>query len=78
MQGFARCVQHGCERFQDDREIPIVIDLVEERDPQKAGMVISSTEYVIPVDDADLACPDCGQPCALTTGPAKTYARMVM
>jgi hypothetical protein len=91
LAGFARCVNPACVEIDETGaqsgghyEVDRPIQLVRETTQLKgypgeafASMVITESEYVHPVDDMDLICPDCGQPCALIDKKPVVYPRAV-
>jgi transposase len=71
VDGLASCINQMCDRFNEDRPIRLKIDRVSRSYKDQGGDLgfeSTSTEYTHPADDADLACPECGQPCALIPG----------
>jgi hypothetical protein len=76
VQGFARCMNPGCEEHETFRPIRMVrstnqvwaIDL---------PIVLNETHYFAAVDDGELVCPGCGEPCALMASRPPVYQRLV-
>lgn len=66
IEGFARCLNQQCDLFDEDRPVVLVKTVKEQRgDGPFKSTVITASEYVHAADDADLMCPECGQPCAM-------------
>lgn len=71
VEGFASCINTGCERFNEDRAIPFEIQRVTQTYKDLGGdltFVDRETEHFCPQDDSDIECPECGQPCSLIPG----------
>lgn len=77
-EGFARCMTPGCDSYDVGRPLRLRRETVEQRAPDLANMVIGSTVYLVAIDDADLACPDCAQPCAVQEHAPPRYQRMLV
>lgn len=74
--GYARCPNNRCEKFDTHAEVAMVCDVVETRAPDVPGLVLSTSEHLRPLDDADIACPSCEQPRALMREKPPTYPQM--
>lgn len=74
--GFARCFTPGCELNDVDREIRFRIDTMETR-ASDLPITVSATQYLIPVEDSETKCPECGGDCALMPTKPPTYPKMV-
>jgi hypothetical protein len=71
LDGLASCINQRCERFNEDRPIKLAVDRVSRSYKDQGGDLAfeaTSTEYTHPVNDSDLLCPECGEPCAKLPG----------
>lgn len=75
-EGFARCLNAGCELYDTDRPIEIVHEVVERKAPDMP-VVTQATHHFHPQDDGDIHCPGCGEPCALLPEPRRVIPRYV-
>jgi hypothetical protein len=74
--GFARCMDPGCPEHESFRPIRMIrstnrvwaIDL---------PIVLNETHYLSAVDDSELVCPGCGEPCALMASRPPIYQKLV-
>ena len=73
--GVARCVNRACEKFDASAPIALRLEVKEMRGPD-SPLVLSTSEYLHPVDDADLPCPKCGVGRAIMAQEPPAYAAM--
>lgn len=74
--GVARCVNQGCDKFDASMPIALQLEVKEMRSEDTPALVLSTSEYLHPVDDADLPCPKCGVGRAIMAQEPPTYAAM--
>lgn len=74
--GVARCVNPACKVYDTSQPIALTVDVKETRDEQIPALVIATSEYLRPVDDADLECPKCGTGRAIMAEEPPTYAAL--
>jgi hypothetical protein len=71
IDGLVACINQVCDLFQEDRPIRLKVDRVSRTYKDQGGDLAfeaTSTEYTHPVDDAEVVCPECGEPCSLIPG----------
>jgi hypothetical protein len=78
LTGYARCMNVGCESYDQPRPIRLRRERTELRAADLANLLVTSSEYLIPLDDSELACGGCGQPCAIQETAPPTYAKMLV
>jgi hypothetical protein len=74
--GVARCVNQACEKFDVSMPIALQLEVKEMRSEDTPALVLSTSEYLHPVDDADLPCPKCKVGRAIMAQEPPTYAAM--
>lgn len=74
--GFATCMTNGCDEHEVDRPIRLVRSTVQTW-AIDLPLVLSETHYLSPVDDSELACPVCGEACAIKAGKAPVYQKLI-
>lgn len=72
--GVARCVNQACETYDTSAPIALVLEVKEMRSEDTPALVLSTSEYLHPVDDGDLACPKCGADRAIMQEEPRSYA----
>lgn len=72
--GLARCLTPGCEN-NGDRPLRLRRETVEQR-AIDLPITVTTTDHIIPVNDADLVCEGCGAPSAVLEKQPPTYARL--
>ena len=74
--GVARCVNQACEKFDASLPIALQLEVKEMRSEDTPALVLATSEYLHPVDDADLPCPKCGVGRAIMAQEPPAYAAM--
>jgi hypothetical protein len=78
--GIVRCLNAGCGRYDEPREVRLRKQTVFHRAPG-LPLIESSSTHLVAVDDADLYCPvdgGCGGPCAVQEHAPPTYQKMLV
>lgn len=70
LSGFATCINAECQEHECERSIALIVERVETR-ADELPVTLSAHEYPRPADDGDYRCPECDQPCAITTEPRR-------
>jgi hypothetical protein len=73
--GFARCMNPGCDEHEADRVLRLRRAHSQVWAPD-IPVVISQTEHIEVADDAELSCPTCGLACAILTSKPPAYQRL--
>jgi hypothetical protein len=76
VSGFATCMDKGCDEWEVDRPIRLTRSTVRTW-AIDLPLVLAETHYLAPVDDADIVCPGCGGSCAIKSGKAPVYQKLV-
>lgn len=69
--GFASCINQGCEMLGTDRPVQMRVEWSNQTYQDlggNLGFTDRSTEHHSLVDDSELICPSCQEPCALLPG----------
>jgi DNA-directed RNA polymerase subunit RPC12/RpoP len=74
--GFAQCVIGGCEQLGVLVEIPVRVDTMVQR-AVDIPVEMTSTSYMVPLNDDDVRCPECGNPRALMLDKPPAYRPFV-
>jgi hypothetical protein len=75
--GIARCLNAGCDRFDEPRPIRLRRETVYHRAPG-LPLIESSTTHLCAVDDSELVCGSCGAPCAIQEHEPPVYQKMLV
>jgi hypothetical protein len=74
--GFARCMDPGCVEHESFRPIRMVRSTVQVW-AIDLPIVLNETHYLSAVDDSELVCSGCGQPCALMASRPPVYQKLI-
>lgn len=76
--GVARCPNPGCEKFDSSSPIALREDVVNRYAEDIPGYVLTNAIYLVPIDDADLACPGCGASRSIAKAEPPAYPKMTV
>jgi hypothetical protein len=76
LSGFATCMNAGCEAHEVDRPVKLIRNTVQTW-AVDLPIVLAETHYLEFIDDADSLCPECGEACAVKTGKAPVYQKLI-
>lgn len=74
--GFVRCLNEGCELFDESVPVRFVRHVTYHR-AQGLPLIESSSVHLSAVDDADLLCGSCARPCAIQETMPPVYPRQM-
>ena len=76
VMGFVTCMNKGCDEWEVDRPTRLIRSTVRTW-AVDLPLVLAETHYLALVDDSELACPVCGDACAIKTGKAPVYQKLI-